>query len=333
MNTLQEPFLTFDVNSDLSFEDKSTIYRSLVALVKAKYPFDIELQDRCVQFLKSLEPKWSYDKELANKLVTDLVPSSAGSSSGFVPSIAIVLSLPHSIVVEAALSFLSRTTQVSSAEIQNRLVESDLITKVFAIVQPQTLSISGNEEIFDYLINIIFYCLDLASPSSLIDLGITIAADKYNRREMIFQKVVLPSSKFVTFLITNRHILNEDLLHSFMSQLDRFIDIGPFHRPTLEFVVASPIVMPFSSCFSFVEDDQALWNILNHINLSLGEWKKHGHEVVQSAKRMMQALISEGFEDTLEQTLMLKKSGYYGFRLVDECHSISEFLGSNMPRR
>ncbi|KAK2941063.1 hypothetical protein BLNAU_24031 [Blattamonas nauphoetae] len=207
--------------------------------------------------------------------------------------------------------------------------ESDLISNVLAAVQPHTLTRSGNEEMIDNLNKVIDHSVNLAFPNCLAELGITSAVDQFNHREMIFQKVVLPSSQFVTFLISNRHILNGLLLKSFLNLLAIFIQICPFHLPTLEFVLASPIVMAFSSCLSFVEDDLCPLGILVHINHSLPEWKEEGPEVVQSAKRMMQALSSESFEDTLEQTLMHNK-GCHGFKLVDECHSISQLLGSNV---
>ncbi|KAK2961672.1 hypothetical protein BLNAU_3470 [Blattamonas nauphoetae] len=283
----QEPFLNFDLKSKLSFEDKSVIYSSLVALVKAEYPLNNALEDKAAQFLKSLEPKWR-DEQFANRLVADLVPSSAGSRSSFVESILTLLSSPHSIMVAATLSFLQETTTGSSLTIRCRLVESDLISNVLATVQPHTLPISGNEEIFDDLIWIIRYCLQLALPPFVRKLGITAAVDTFNHLNMIFQKVVLPSSQCVSLLISNRYVLKGDLLDSFMSLLVRFIDIGPFHRPTLEFVLTSPIVMAFSSCLSFVEDDGDLWSILITIDQSLSDWKKEGAEVTQSGKRMIQ---------------------------------------------
>ncbi|KAK2957783.1 hypothetical protein BLNAU_7217 [Blattamonas nauphoetae] len=322
----------FDVNSEMSFDAKATIYCSLVALVKAEYPFDKALQDRCVQFLKSLEPKWSFDQDYTAKLVTDLVPSSAGSSSGFVPSIVTLLSLPHSIVVEAALSFLSRTTQVSSSKIQNRLVVSDLVPNLLATFQPHTLPFSQNETILYNLIRIINDCIDLALPWSLRELRITAEVDKLNHREMIFQRVVLPSSQYVTLLISTRPVLNEDFFRSFMSLLCTHVRICPFHRPTLEFVLASPIVMTFSSCLSFIERDGHLFSHLNLINHSLKDCESEGREVAQSAKRMIQALFSEGFEDTLDQKMMNDKDGNYGLSVVSNCHSISKLLGSNVKR-
>ncbi|KAK2941923.1 hypothetical protein BLNAU_23159 [Blattamonas nauphoetae] len=324
-----EPFLSFDENSELSFQDKSTIYCSLVDLVKAEYPFDYALQDRAAQFLKSLEPK-RYDNALADTFVTDLVPSSARSPSEFVDSILTLLSSPHSTVIAAALSFLTDTTRESSPAIRCCLVESDLVTKVLATIQPHTPPISGNETIINHLIGIIERCVNLADPSSLFNLGISDAADAFNHREMVFQKVVLPSSQLMTFLISDRYLLNQDLLDSFTILLSVHISMGPFHRPALEYVLASPIVMAFSSCLSFVEGNYDLWFTLVDINNSLDDWKKLGPEAVKCGKRIIQDLFSEGFEDTLEQMMMNNKGGRDGFRLVDECLKLSELLGSNV---
>ncbi|KAK2941773.1 hypothetical protein BLNAU_23321 [Blattamonas nauphoetae] len=128
---------------------------------------------------------------------------------------------------------------------------------------------------------------------------------------MILQKAVTPSSQFLTFLISNRYQLHGWLLDYFMTLLRSLLEFGPFHRPTLEFVLASPIVMAFSSSLSSIETDDRLHNTLETINNSLTEWKKEGPEVVQSGKRVMQALISEGFEDTLEQMMKHEKNGLY----------------------
>ncbi|KAK2963082.1 hypothetical protein BLNAU_2105 [Blattamonas nauphoetae] len=289
------------------------------------------IQNHCLHMrCYIIAPKW--DKEaLADQLVRDLVPSSAGSPSGFVNSIVTLVSSPHSTVVVAALSFLLKTLSLSSSPIRCQLVESDLISEVLAIIQPLTLPISGNEEIFDNLLLTINYSVSLASPSCLRTLGVTSAVNQFNHREMFFQKVVLPSSELVTFLISNRHILSGWLFHLFTKLLAILIRICPFHRPTLEFVLASPIVMAITSCLSYVEDDDDVWTLLNNIKDSLREWKNYGPEVVQCGQRMMQALFSEGFEDTLEQKLLNDKNGLYGFRLVARCLSSQTLLSLLEP--
>ncbi|KAK2960142.1 hypothetical protein BLNAU_5025 [Blattamonas nauphoetae] len=320
------------MNSKLSFHGRSRIYCSLVALVKAGYPFDDALQDRTVRFLKTFEPRWGIDSDQASRLVTELVPSSTEPFSSFVESIFTLLSSPHWRVVTAALSFFNTAISYSSTTTQTYLVESDLVANLIAIVQPYSLSISRNKEIFNNLVQIINRDVYLALPRSLRKLRITAAVDAFNHREMILLKVVLPSTPFVTFLISNRYILSGNLLKSFMYLLDGFIDVGPCHRPTLDFVLASPIAMTFSSCLSFVEDENDLWNILMRIAQSMTGWKKESTEMVQSGKRMMQALFSEGFEDTLEQMMKHHMGRTYNLQFAKDCLQLSRLLGSNVKK-
>ncbi|KAK2960134.1 hypothetical protein BLNAU_5017 [Blattamonas nauphoetae] len=321
----EEPFLTFDPNAQLSFTDKSSVYCSLVALVKTDYPFDKALQDRAVRFLKSLEPKWD-EQDLADKLVTDMIPSSAGPLSGFIASILTLLSSPHSSVVAEELSFLRATTRAASPAIRDCLMESDLVSKVLAAVQPHTLQISGNEKR-------IVPCVFLAFPSSLMDVHNVSVINKFKNREMILQKVVLPSSQFLTYLISKRYHLAGKLFDTFMSLLTTHLRIGPFHRPTLDFVLASPIAMAFSSCLSFGNGGYDIWIPLMEIDRSLSELKREGSEVALSGKRMMQALFSEGFEDIIEQMSMLSEDGSVSESLTRTCHTLLQGLGSNVPRQ
>ncbi|KAK2961651.1 hypothetical protein BLNAU_3449 [Blattamonas nauphoetae] len=332
VKTDPEAFLNYDSNFGLSFEDKSTLYNSLVALVKAEYHFGNALQGRAHLFLSDLASRWG-NLDYAPKLVTDLVPSSAGSPSGFVESIVTLLSSPHSTVVKATLWFVRFAMQYSPEEIRCLLAESDLVIKVLATLQPHTLPMAGNEEIFDHLLCLIEHCIRLALPSDPRTIDITTAGKQSIHRELIFQNVVLPSSELLTFLISNRYILNGDLFLTFLCMLTTLLRICPFHRPTLEFVLASPVAMAFSSCLSFAEECRDLWRILSYFNSSLDEWRNHGPEVIQSGKRMTRALISEGFEDTLEQMMKYDMDGEYGNVVARYCHSISQLLGSNVPRR
>ncbi|KAK2959570.1 putative Casein kinase II subunit beta [Blattamonas nauphoetae] len=198
-----------------------------------------------------------------------------------------------------------------------RFAQEYLITKVLAAVQPHTLPISGNETMINFLIDLIITVLYLADKSSLSYSGITEAVDICHFCEIVFAKVVLPSSHFFSFLIFNRNVITGDFFATFMTLLNSLIQIAPFYRPTLEFILASPIVMGFSSCLSYIDN-------------SLTEWKEEDPEVVQSAKRMIQALFSEGIEDTLEKLLLCKIADFHS-EVVQLCHSIFHLLGSNVP--
>ncbi|KAK2963010.1 hypothetical protein BLNAU_2033 [Blattamonas nauphoetae] len=128
VNRLQEPFLHYDANAKLSFDKKSTVYCSLVALVKAEYPFDNALQDKAARFLKDLEPRnGQYDATA--KLITDLrrhfaviSPLDCGSGNNVVPA-------------EYLVCFISMLSM--------SLVESDLVSKVLATVLGMLIGLDG----------------------------------------------------------------------------------------------------------------------------------------------------------------------------------------------
>ncbi|KAK2960028.1 hypothetical protein BLNAU_4911 [Blattamonas nauphoetae] len=211
---------SISLNSKLSFEDKSTIYNSLVTLVKAEYPFDNALQDRAAQFLKILEPKWG-DFEEVDKFVTDLVPSSARSPSGFVNSILTLVSSPHSTVVVAALSLLRNVIALSSQLFLCRLDETNLISNVLATVQPHTLPVAGNETMFNRQVDIISFLANLALPRSLEELGITATVDTLNWPVKLCPGV----RRLVKYYYVFTNKINEHI-HLYLSNHERIIRRG-----------------------------------------------------------------------------------------------------------
>ncbi|KAK2960049.1 hypothetical protein BLNAU_4932 [Blattamonas nauphoetae] len=326
-----EPFLNFDPNSKMSFDGKSRVYNSLVTLVKAEYPFEKALQDRAARLLKCLEPTWRDEPRDVAELVTDLVPTSDGSPSGFVASIVTLLSSPHSTIVTAALSLVSAAVCHSDITNQYRLIDANVMITVLGIIQPHTLPISGNETILKDLVGMFEQGVRRADYESPISYASYRPSDKSNYREMILQKVVLPSSQFERYLISNRYLLNGDLLQSFIILLVRFFKASPYHPPTLEYVLASPMAMAFPSCFSIIENDFRVWATLANICFAIYDWRKGGAEVIESAKRMMQALFSEGFDDILEVMTMNKTQGKLGGGPLTESHPLTKELGLHVP--
>ncbi|KAK2957784.1 hypothetical protein BLNAU_7218 [Blattamonas nauphoetae] len=321
--------LTMETSKELPFSDASILYSSLVARVDQESRFDEAVQDQAVELLKMLEPKPN-ERKLADSIIKDLVPSSTGSPSGFVECIVTLLSSPHSAIVTATFSLLHQTIFFSSAGILITLLEADLIPKILASIQPHTLPITGKNTVLHQLNKNFSLSLRLVRPDfqRTIISGFSVKISRF--RPIALQKVVIPSSQFVAFLISKRFILHGELSGSFMELLAVLLEIGPLYRPTLEFVLASPIVMGFSSCLSSVDHCYDHWNSLDIIDVSLEEWKNYGPEVAQSGKRMTQSLFSEGFEDTLEQMLNCIMGDCYRLDLAIKCSKISIFLGSNV---
>ncbi|KAK2957797.1 hypothetical protein BLNAU_7231 [Blattamonas nauphoetae] len=216
VNTLQEPFLNYNPNAELTLEEQLTLFSSLVALIRREHPFDKALQDRAARLLKSLKLNSEDEPDAATKLDNDLVFSSTESPSEFLDGIHTLLSSSHSTVVAAALSSLFELSFNAYPALPLHYIESDLVPNLLRTVQPHTISISEDEAMIDSLVGIISHFVYLTLPWSLSDTGVTAAVDAFNRREIIFQKVVLPSSQFVTFLISKRHVINGDLLSQFV---------------------------------------------------------------------------------------------------------------------
>ncbi|KAK2963094.1 hypothetical protein BLNAU_2117 [Blattamonas nauphoetae] len=177
MSPFLDTFLSFDPTSELSFEDKSSIYSALVALMKAEYPFDNACQDRAAKFLKRLKSTDEEEDDFADQLVAHLVHSSSGAPSDFLASIITLLSSPYPTIVVSALSFLTKATMGSSLELRYRIMESDVITKVFAIFQPHSLPIAGNAKIFKNLLRLPNNFCIISLPGTLLELYLTTAVD------------------------------------------------------------------------------------------------------------------------------------------------------------
>ncbi|KAK2960662.1 hypothetical protein BLNAU_4317 [Blattamonas nauphoetae] len=319
------------ISAELSHEDPSTIYRSLVSLVKIGYPFHDALQDKTVQFLNSLEPI-RFFKKSADEFITKIASNNNDPFGEFVDSVVTILSSSHSSIVDAALSFSSRFYSTSSKPFQLQLMEADFLSRVLTSIQPQTRCISSQSSLHSSLISVLESSLSCASTNQLEILLHTTPIDEHSIRELIFHKVVFPSSPYLLSVCHSQRSLSNRLSGSFMLIFGRLILISPLHRPTLEFVLTSPLLSTFSSCLSYVEHWIPLWTTLFEFDNSLKDWKNKGAEVVISGKQIIQALFAEGFEDTLEAILMHDEDGFYGVNIVTTCISVSQRLGSNVMR-
>ncbi|KAK2956630.1 hypothetical protein BLNAU_8471 [Blattamonas nauphoetae] len=322
-------FLNLDSNSHLSFEDKSTLYCSLVSLVQSNHIFDEALQDKTVKFLENLKPGRTA-LQLANQIISKLVPSPDTTQSRFIDSIYILVSSPHTKIVSAALAFLEGSFMSSSKRYKTQVFDVDFVPRILSIIQPHTLTVSGNENLFCSLNHILSSSINLAHSRCMDTFGITEPPTLHNRREIIFQRHIQPLSQYLSFLCSNRYFFaTVESSGGMQSLLGRVLQISPFHHPTLEFVLASPIVMTIPSFLSFVEHSGALWNILADILYLMCEWKKHSTEVAQSGKRMIRALLSDGMEDTLEQLLLSNQNCDFSGGVVLNCVFVLRLLGWN----
>ncbi|KAK2958846.1 hypothetical protein BLNAU_6095 [Blattamonas nauphoetae] len=196
-------------------------------------------------------------------------------------------------------------------------------------IKPQDMPIPTDSNLYCELFKMLDNSLRIVRLDEIKDLPHTDAVGPLNYRELIFRKVVLPSTQYLLTLCRNRHLLSSDIMMFFMPIMGTLLRIGPFHRPTMEFILSHRLLLAFPSLLAFCEENDMNSFNVGRIYSSLQEWKDQGAEVTKSGKRMMQALFSEGLKDTLDQILMITEYGVYGTILIEYALSIPQLLGSN----
>ncbi|KAK2948794.1 hypothetical protein BLNAU_16244 [Blattamonas nauphoetae] len=322
-------FLNDNPYSKMSLTDKFKRYNSLVSLVEVKYPFDEIQQGKAVLILESFKHLYLPSTD-SNKNLAELVPSRNGTSSGFLDSVLTLVSSPHTAIASAAVPFSMKVFSTLTPSHQLDLLKNDYFSKTLTIFRPQTFPIASYPDFYVILVETLHWSLGFVKPYQDKKSSLTDPQDQPKGSEFVMRKVIVPSSQYLHFLCQHINALSEWLEITFTFFLNKLLLRGPIHPPLLEFVLASPVVMTVSSRLASVQSSYHFLSTLRDIYNLLTEWKKHGPEVAQSAKRMLQALFSEGFEDTLEQIFMHKKKGRIGRDAVRDCNLISQLLGLNV---
>ncbi|KAK2950938.1 hypothetical protein BLNAU_14128 [Blattamonas nauphoetae] len=320
--------MSFSIESDLSFEESSHIFRSFLAAMKDSCPLDDLLLDKVVFLLKKLTPS----STVSAIKTAELIPSSDGSSTEFVNQMALLLSSPHRKLVEATLSFVFITIMEAAPPLQMKLVEADLLSKVLQAIQSHISLGHPSEELHWNLFGIIFKASRLAKPYSLPHLEIVDDIAKHNHYEMLFLKLYRPSALYLSRLFANRYLFAQDrMARSFLILLGDLHQICPFHRPTLDLLIAQSIDLASISCLACVEMDDSLTVFLHSVQYGIKQWSKEGPYVKQNGRRLIQALTLEGYADIIEERVLNCASGHYGVMVVLYGRHTAQQLGGNIP--
>ncbi|KAK2943461.1 hypothetical protein BLNAU_21644 [Blattamonas nauphoetae] len=288
-----------------TFEYQSELYASLVSLIKAEYPLEDSLQDEAVLFLKNLHPIW-YISNNPRHFLNYLLPNGNGTWTGFIDSIGTLLSSPYPKIIDAGLYFVNYVIGKYTPIVQYQCFHTDFLSKVLSFVDPPHLPIACHPKLHYNLVYIINSGLDFAVPPKYGKLPFPHTITQNDNSELVFNNVIVPSSEYLHFLCQNRHNLRGDLVEAFSCLLCTLFHVGPYHAPTLEFVLSHRIVMTSLCLFSFGK---------NHIkkrdfHMDMDEYSHPSTTPLvtrvqsHSGKRLVQVLLSVGFEDTLEQILM-----------------------------
>ncbi|KAK2956989.1 hypothetical protein BLNAU_8064 [Blattamonas nauphoetae] len=164
-----QPFLNWSGEKLESNSEKVTIFRSLVATVKFQPVLDVSLETKAVKFLKIVEPQ---NESSADGFLNSLAQITDESSTNFVESVVVLISSTSQAITTTSMKMLSQLIWHCSTKNLLLLVKADLIPELVITLNPLSLSFTEAVDIHTSLMTTIPTSLYLATPDSLVRLGI-----------------------------------------------------------------------------------------------------------------------------------------------------------------
>ncbi|KAK2950819.1 hypothetical protein BLNAU_14237 [Blattamonas nauphoetae] len=212
-------FMNWDGKPIDTPSERTTLYLSLVQMVKSVQAFGRSLEDKSVSFLEQIKLESETD---VDSFLFDLVPSSLPESSRvFVESVSVLISVPHQHIALAALELVQHIFDHSSWSTLLILVQNGLITKVITSLNIFSLSFTEAEMIHTSLL-IVFLDTFFHLTSETLNVYGTICPDKQQKhRETFHNCIFLPfiSHPRLLFLCPNQsdHLSTQPVQRRFHS--------------------------------------------------------------------------------------------------------------------
>ncbi|KAK2942593.1 hypothetical protein BLNAU_22487 [Blattamonas nauphoetae] len=270
-----EPFLSWEATTPRRTFVYSSVFISLVRMIKTNFQFDEILEAKAVDFLKH------YQEEIFEASKSTLFSNTFGSNddpaSSFFDCILVFVTCSMRSVAEMGFEVL--TEAVCHAIQQNgiRLIRLNIIPRILNIFQPFAHTLSSWIDNHTRLLSLIraslrrFYSVQTLNHSD--DLMKMIV------RDMIFDKVAVPSSQYLDFLSQN----------------------SVYHQQAMDFVLSSRIPLILSNATSFLETDTSVDDYLFYVGLTPDPWDDTPADIPRR-KRLKRELKTEGLCDTVEQS-------------------------------
>ncbi|KAK2955015.1 hypothetical protein BLNAU_9946 [Blattamonas nauphoetae] len=327
------PFLNWSEDDKETYPEKAVVFQSLVATVKLRPVLDVSLEAKAVKFLDSVFPP--NDEESADAFLRSLASNSDDSLTVFVQSIVVLISSTSRAITTVTMKILDRLMRNSYATHHRlALIKADLIPQLIMTLNPQSLSFAETDDIHTCLMEIITTSILFASGDALVFFGIEDHDEQQAAQETVLQQVVVPSEKYILHLCVNRYsIIDGDLSKHFLTLLTALLEISPYYRPTMEFLLHMPVILTIPSYLTFFEDDRSILIFLRDMVDAQRRWNEKGGEGREMWKKVHRLLITEGFEDVAEEKLQNDRKELAIIFLVGNSNQWNNLQGMNAPQR
>ncbi|KAK2958850.1 hypothetical protein BLNAU_6099 [Blattamonas nauphoetae] len=304
------PFLNWDKEEPETVNKQAVIFQSLVATLKSQPAFDDSLEAKAVKFLESVDAR---DDESGDAFVSKFGQPNGESLTNCIESIGVLISSSNQIITTAASKMLESLFWSCSAEIRLALIKADLIPQIITTRHSLSISFAEAEIVHISLMSVIINSLWFATPGSLDYFRIEDHHEQQTVHETVLAKVLAPSEKYICHLCVNRFsIIDGNMTHEFMILLARLLEISPYHQPTMDFIVNMSVYITITSCLTFFEADESIWDYLSHMVDIQREWSNTRGTQRQMWKKVLRITKMEGIEDVIEERLQNDRNSTSG---------------------
>ncbi|KAK2960951.1 hypothetical protein BLNAU_4038 [Blattamonas nauphoetae] len=240
----------------------------------------------------------------AVRFLTSVQQMSQSSARAFLGSFASTPDDSSTDFVESIVVLISSADQIITAAAMNMLM--NLITTL----NPLSLSFTETVDIHTFLITVLSWSVWLSTPNALRQLGIEDDNKQQAVHATVLTQVLAPSETYIC-----RHLL----------------EIFPCYRPTLKFVLNTPVFLTIPSCLTYFENDSSIMSFLFRMNNVQRDCKEKLVEQRQIWKERYTLLRMEGLEDVIEEKLRNDRNGTFGRSLVADSIERNNMQGMNLP--
>ncbi|KAK2948614.1 hypothetical protein BLNAU_16433 [Blattamonas nauphoetae] len=308
---------------------QAVLFRSLVATVNLHPALDASLEAKTVKLLEYLSRQ---NQSTADAFLDSLGQTTHESLMNFIQSIVVLISSPSQDIAAASVEMFHSLIKECSLRVNLALVKADMIPQLVRTLNPQSLSFAIAEDIHINLLKTIRESIWLATPNGLTNLKIEDDNKQQAVHETVLKQVLTPSEQYICHLCMNRYsIIDGEQSAEFINFLAQLLRIPPYYPPTMDFVLNMPVVLTITSCLTYIEDDESIWNFLYHMNGIQWERNEKGGQVRQLGKIVNRMMRLEGIEDVMEEKLQNNRKQESGFHIVLISMEWSNLQGLNLP--
>ncbi|KAK2942947.1 hypothetical protein BLNAU_22158 [Blattamonas nauphoetae] len=323
-------FQRIEPNTITTLHHFSPPFMSLVDFVRQGNTLDDTATERACTILEMIKNQTTYSSA-AKWLFSQLVPTSRGSSSGFVESFVVLLTSSNEKLVNTTLSFLQQFVHcfdlgqdqftVLKTGFFQLLPQSFYEQEMHLVTQP---SLSLMRIVNDFLVD-----LDPHNRRSICD-NRHLSISTFN--ETFTDKFFRPLQPFLAFICSNRRrISDSEESHPFSQLLTRLVKYSPHLEELTQFVLSSSFALTFTDCLPLFDTNFVMNSLLTQVTLLTRAWRKDSPDNQKRGQQIMARLCEESFLDEIELLIRVGSRDFTARRFIFTGATLMHNLGGNVP--